>query len=262
MSKEFRDLLADVIRIVEPFRLDISHILMKRTPEGDIAAAAKSRDSNISITMLCKKEVKAYEGVACFGSLPYLSAILDSSYVKDNDNAKIELNYDTASDGKTHALRSINFKGGRKMVAYYEATDPFINKMNRIKPPTIKEWPVKFTIDDQFIKDFNEVYKMHRASITTGDKDAVFNLAFSFGEVIAMFGDKGHQSNIVLSENAEGTDTDKLSALMPVMHFQAILKLIGKGTGQARLCEKALRVDVQTDMATYSLMILAKKVSM
>ena len=260
MSKELRNLLADVITIVEPFRDDISHILMKRTPEGDIAAAAKSRDSNISITMLSQKDVEGFEGVACFGSIPYLSAALNSSYIKD-DRAKIDLDYDTASDGKTHALKSITFKGGRKLVAFYQATDPFINKMNRIKPPIIREWPIKFTIDGQFIKDFNEVYKVHRASMVGGDKDAVFTLSYSFGEIISLFGEKGHQSNMILSENAESTDIDKLSALMPITHFQAILKLIGKGVGHAKFTDKALRVDIQTELATYSLMILAKKVS-
>ncbi len=264
MSTELKDLLIDVLSVVEPFRDEITHILMKRTEGGDIVAVAKSKDSNISITVMSSNDVPEFSGVACFGSLPYLGAVVKSKYLT-GDNYSVEPAFDTASDGKTRALRSITFKGGKnKLEAFYQATDPFVNRLNKIKPPTIKEWPITFDIDSQFIKDFTEIQKVHRAAPKIGgDRDDIFTLAYNNGEIIAVFGERGHQSSMVLTEKAESSGQDKMGALLPVSHFQAILKLVApaKGLGVAKFAEKALRVDITTDLATYSLMILSKKPS-
>lgn len=260
MSVEFRDLLTDVLTMVDPFRDGITFILTKRTKTGDIVSVAKSKSGDISITSMSRVDVPDLEGAACFGSLPYLKAILSSKFIKGKANFSMEPHYDISSDGKTNSLRFVLFKGGNKMEASYEATDPFISKMQNVKLPSIKDWTVTFKIDQNFISDFTEMHKVHRAAPKIGgDRDDIFTLLCSEGKVIAVFGEKGHQTSMTLGENNESGV--KLSALLSVTHFQAILKLLGKGTGEARFAEKALRVDTVTDIATYSLMISTKKQS-
>ncbi len=262
MSLEFKNLLTDVLSVVEPFRDEIPFILMKRTQEQDIALAAKSKNGNIRITARSHKDVPDFEGVACLGSLQYLSAVLNSPQMSGKNNFSIKQHYETATDGKTHALRYMTFKGGRKMEVFYEATDPFVNKMNKIKPPKIDSWPITFKINAAFIKDFNDITKVHRASPKLGgDRDDVFTLLYSNGKMSAVFGEKSHQSTMILTEDTTTTGVDTHNDLFPVTHFQAILKLIGKNTGVGKLAPRALRIDTSTEYATYSLMITAKKKS-
>ena len=80
MSKEFRDLLEDVIKVVEPFSAEISFILMKRDRDDDIVLVAKSKTTSIQITAMSLKDIPDFDGVACFGSIPYLGAVVKSKY--------------------------------------------------------------------------------------------------------------------------------------------------------------------------------------
>ena len=262
MSVEFKNLLTDILMVVEPFRDEIPFVLMKRTQEQDIALAAKSKSGSIRITARSHMDVPDFEGVACLGSLQYLSAVLNSPQFKgDKKEFEITQHYETATDGKTHALRYITFKGGRKMEVFYEATDPFVNRMNKIKPPKIDKWPITFNINEAFIKDFNDITKVHRASPRLGgDRDDVFTMLYSKGQISAVFGEKSHQSTMILTDDVtadEGIDTH--NDLYLVNHFQTILKLVGKNKGVGKLAPFALRVDTSTEYATYSILITAKK---
>lgn len=260
MSKEFRNLLAETITVVEPFRDEIQFILMKKTREGDIALVGKSKSSSIEITALSKHDLPDFEGVACFGSVSYLGAILKSKYLK-NGSFSMEVEYKERKDYNTKSVFSILFESeDEKFQAFYQATDPFVNKMNRIKPLNITNWPVSFTITQDFIKDFNEIIKVHKSGPKLGgDRDDLFTLSFSNGNIVAIFGEKGHRSNLVLCDNAVGKDVDTISALLNISLFQSILKLIGKGDAKARFTSTALKIDIDNDAATYSLTIAAKK---
>lgn len=268
MSTNLRNALADMLAVVEPFKDDIPNILLKRTPNNDIAMAAKSRHGNISITGNLLIDVPELRGVACLGSIPYLSAIVGSKYIKGKAKFSVELAYDESKkDGKDLTLlKSMLFQGG-KMESFYQATDPFINKINRVKaPPATKVWPVTFEITPELTADFNEIMKVHRAAPKVGgDRDDVFKLIATGSSISATFGERGHLSSVVLTEDAHREDTgdgvDNFHALFSVTQFQAILKLIGKGTGKANLSLRSLRVDINTEIANYSLTIIAKKLS-
>ena len=176
----------------------------------------------------------------------------------------MEVEYREAKD-YPKSIGSINFKGGNnKLEAFYQATDPFVNKMNKVRPEKIDNWPVEFEITQEVIKDFTEIQKVHKASPKMGsDRDDLFTLAYNGGSVIAMFGDKSHRSNMTLCEDAKCDDSvSMVNALISVSNFQAILKLIGKGKATARLTDRGLKVELVTELATYSLIIAAKKRSL
>ena len=266
MSNEFRNLLADLLSNTEPFRDSISHLLLKKTESGDVAAAAKSRDGNIAVTARSKMDVPEFHDVACLGSLPFLNSIVNSAYFsgKAKSVSNMELNYDISSNGKTNALRSIDFTSGKKMEIFYQATDPYINDLTRVKKATVKDWNVKFQITPTLIADFMEALKIQKAAPKIGgDRDEVFTLSYTQdNEIIAVFGEKGHSTSIVLSKQVEESeDVNVITSLFSIVNFQAILKLVGKKEATCFLADKALKVEMETDQAFYSLMTTAKKLS-
>lgn len=261
MSKEFRNLLAEAVTIVEPFRDELQFILMKKTKSGDISLAGKSKSSSIEMTALSKHDIPDFNGVACFGSISYLGAILKSKYLKA-DNFSMDIEYKEKKDYNTQSVYAIMFESAdEKFQAFYQATDPFVNKMNRIKPSAIDGWPVSFTINQEFIKDFNEIQKVHKSGPRLGgDRDDLFTLSYSDGNIVSMFGEKGHRSNLVLCTDAQGKDDiDSISALLNISLFQSILKLVGKGEARAKFTSTALKIDIDNTAATYSLTLAAKK---
>ena len=261
MSIEFRDLLIDVVTVVEPFRDAISHINMKRAPSGDVVIGAKSSNGSVSVTATSKIDVPDLEGIACFGSIPYLSATLNSPLIKDNNSFSMETMYETASDKKTRALRHLTFKGGgNKLNVSFKVADPFISQLSKVKISAIRDWGASFKVDQDFIKSFNDVQKIHRAAPKMGgDRDDIFTLSYTGEEIIAIFGEKGHQTHMVLTDKATGDN--KVNALLSITQLQSILKLLGKGEGEAKFAQKGLRIDFDTDYAVYTISILGKKES-
>lgn len=259
MSVEFRDLLTDLLEAVDPFRDTITHILMRRSDNG-VEAVAKSRENAISIQAAAKKSVADFEHIACLGKLQFLKTILNSDYIKGKSEFTIDLKYDIATDNKTTALRTVEFKGGG-MKAFYTPTDPFVNQLGGIKVPTITKWPVLFGIDANVIKHFEQLHKIHQSAPRAGgDRDDIFQLAFSNGEILALFGEKGHQSQVILSTNAGTTEEiDKLSALFSITHFRSILKFMGKSGGVAHFADKCLKIEMETNNAEYAFSIYAKR---
>lgn len=260
MSKQFRTLISDAISVVDPFRDEIQYLLMKKTKDGDVALLGKSKNSSIEITALSRHDIPEFEGVACFGSLSYLGAVLKSKYLK-TDEFSMDVEYREKKDQNTKSVYSILFESNDgKFQAFYQATDPFVNKMNRFKPAAVKSWPVTFTVDQEFIKDFSEIQKVHKSGARLGgDRDDLFTLSYSGGDIVAIFGDKGHRSNLILSRSAEADGIDTLSALLSITLFQSILKLVGKGEAKAKFTANALKIDIINDAAAYSLTIAAKK---
>ena len=233
MSDEFRNILADLLANTEPFRDSISHLLLKKTEAGDIVAAAKSRDGNIAVTARAKIDAPEFHDVACLGSLPFLNSIVNSAYFtgKSRSVSKMKMNYDISSNGKTKALRSMEFSSGKKMQIFYQATDPYINDLTRVKKATVKDWNVKFKITPTLIADYMEALKIQKAAPKIGgDRDDVFTLSYTQdNEIVATFGEKGHSTSIVLSKQVEESeDVNVITSLFSIVNFQAILKLVGK----------------------------------
>jgi len=264
MSLEFKNLLTDILSKVEPFSDGVSHILMRKEGDGGIAFLAKSRDGNISITGTSKEIIPFFEDVACLGSLPYLGSVLNSAYFKKGNDLNMELNYETSSNGKTRALRSILFttKNG-KFESFYQATDPFVHNLNKNKPSVIDNWPIEFTINKGVIAEFTEVAKIHKSAPKIGgDRDDIFTLAYSSEKILAIFGEKGHQSTVILAEDVDYSGvTDSLSALFSLTTVQSLFKLIGKSDAVCRVADKALKIELETINGFYFFVTTAKKLS-
>jgi len=261
VSEEFRDFLTDLLEAVDPFRDRITHILMRRSDNG-VEAAARARENSISVQAIAKKPISDYDHFACLGKLQYLKTILNSAYIKGKTDFSIDLKYDTATDNKTTALRSVEFEGGG-MKAYYTPTDPFVNKLNNVPVPVIKKWPVLFGIDDKVINHFDQLFRIHQSAPRAGgDRDDVFQLAYNGGEILALFGEKGHQSQVTLTTEAGTTEEiDKLSALFSISHLRSIMKFMGKKGGVAYFADKCLKIEMETAYADYAFAIYAKKLS-
>ena len=256
MSK-LQTFLCEILDTVDPFKDVISNIML-RERDGEIKAAAKSRDGAISVEISCKGDMPEFTEKACLGSLSFLRGALKSAHM---DGGKIELTYGPASNGKDEVLRSILLKGKRRFNVFYHAIDPFINKMNRIKLPPMLDWPVCFAIDQDFIAAFDDTYKVNALSPKTGLHDDIFQLAYTGDSIEAIFGDKNHKLNVVLSETVEAkAGSDKTFAHFSISRFRAILRLIGKGDAIGYLSPTGLRVDTETKNASYKFVTAAKKI--
>ncbi len=266
MSKVFRDVMVDMLTHIEPFKDSISNLLMKKNTDGTITAVAKARDGNIALRIESKHEIPEFDHIACFGSLPYLRSILKSAYFsgksKSSQGMSMDMEFDVSSNGKTTALRSIQFstKSGR-FEAFYQATDPFVNNLNKVKLPAIEDWDADFTIGQDEIKDFSEILKIHKtAPKIGGDRDDIFRLTIDDGIVQSTFGDKGHHSSVLLASNVNiETDTSGINSLFAVSKIEAMFKLVGKGEALCSVAKRAFRVQLETAWCTYSIVTTAKK---
>ena len=250
--------MLELLDILDPFKDVISNVMV-RDSDGEVKAAAKSRDGVISIEVACKGDLPGFHDKACFGSLPFLRGALGASHMK---GGTIDLTYGTASNGKDEVLRSLILTGKSKYNVFYRAIDPYVNKMNRIKLPPNLDWPVGFSIDKNFIESFDDMYKVNALAPKTGsERDDIFQLAYVDDSIEAIFGDQHHTSNVVLSTTVEAKQkSEKTSAYFSISRFKSILKLIGKGEGIGYLSNTGLRVDTETKHATYKFVTAAKLV--
>ncbi len=258
--------MVDILTHVEPFRDSIPNLLMRKNTDGSITAVAKARDGNIALIVESKHEIPELEHNACFGSLSYLRSILKSAYFNGKGKGAtgmiIDMEFAISSNGKSEALKAIQFttKSG-KFEAFYRATDPFVNNLNKVKLPTIDTWDADFIIGQDEIKGFGEVLKIHKtAPKIGGDRDDIFKLTIDDGVVQATFGDKGHHSSVTLGDNVDiVTDVPGINSLFSISKIEAMFKLIGKGEAQCSVAKKAFRIQIETAWCTYSIVTVAKK---
>ena len=258
MSNKLQSFLSELLDILEPFK-DVVTNVMLREKDGEVKAAAKSKDGGISVEVSCKGDLPGFKEKACLGSLSFLRAALVTPLMEDGD---IELTYGVASNGTDEVLRSALLKGKRGYNVFYRAIDPYVNKMNRIKLPPMLDWPVGFAIDKDFIAAFDSMYKVNALAPKTGsERDDIFKLAFTGDAVEAIFGDQHHTSNVILTETvAAKVKSVKTNAYFSISRFKAILRLIGKGEAIGYLSDTGLRVDTETKLADYKFVTAAKKV--
>jgi hypothetical protein len=260
MSEKFQAFMSELLDTLDPFK-DVIANVMVRDKDGEVKAAAKSRDGVISIEVTCKGDLPGFHDKACFGSLPFLRGALASPKMK---GGKVELTFGDASTGKDTVLRSAILKGKNRYSVFYQAIDPFVNKMNRIKLPPMLDWPVAFAIDQEFIKTFDEMYKVNALAPKTGSgRDDIFQLAHTEEGMEVIFGDQHHRSNVVISQTVEAKpqpDGLKTNAYFSISRFKAILRLIDKGEAIGYLSNTGLRVDTETKHATYKFVTAAKLV--
>ena len=260
MSEKLQAFMSELLDTLDPFKDVISNVMV-RDKDGEIKAAAKSKDGVISIEVTCKGDLPGFHDKACFGSLPFLRGALASPKM---EGGTVELTFGDASTGKDTVLRSILLKGKNRYNVFYHAIDPFVNKMNRIKLPPMLDWPVAFAIDKEFIETFDEMYKVNAlAPKTNSERDDIFQLAHTEEGIEVVFGDQNHKSNVVISRTVEAklrADGMKTNAYFSITRFRAILRLIGKGEGIGYLSDTGLRVDTETKNATYKFVTAAKLV--
>lgn len=266
MHQEFRNFLNDILEKALLFKDDVTHVIMTRSKGGDIVSGVRSTGTVISIKAQYKNDLDAFhEGEKfCFGSLPYLHSILKSRYLSAKGATfAFEFNVQNSSDGKTPALRNMRVRAG-KMDSFYQATDPYLNNViGGVNAPNVTDWTVMFGIDKEAEQEFTEISKIHAmAPKIGGERDDIFALGFDGNTILASFGEKGHQSNVELTENAESMmEGRKINALFSIRHFKAILRIVNEaGGGVMTLSPKALRVEFENDLAKYTITLTAKKI--
>ena len=269
MSEKLRDLLIDNLSMVMPFKDLITHIMIKRSGDN-IIGTADSRDGSIAISFIAKNNDMVFEHGACFGSLSYLNSILTSGAIKKSKNVKMELAYGVASNKKTDALRSITVSDGKKLEIFYQATDPFVNKLTKKRQVRITEWPIVFVLDTNFVEDFSEAVKIQASAPSGGDMDDIFTLNYNNKSISLQFGERGHQITLNSETEVESDEeygVNKQTAMFSISQFQAVCNLLGRirknknGSGEAlsMFNERALRFEIETNDATYNVTLLAKK---
>ena len=222
MSIELKDFLVEVIDVVSPFRDTILSVLL-RSNNGKLQSAAKARDGTISIELSTRDNVEQFEHIACLGSLDYLQSILKSSFMK---NGSLELHYGESSQDDKIALKSIEMNGNKGFSAFYNATDPYMNQLNRIKTPALVKYPVGVVIDDDFSKQFDEMNKIHQTSAKKNSSyERVFRLIYANGKIGIIFGDKAQQVSLDLDEYPAIEPYDKnVSVFLDIEQFKIVCK--------------------------------------
>lgn len=254
----FKDYLLDVIRHVEPFRGMVSHILVRKTAQDDVIAVAKEQNNNFVVMATALKPIDTFETVGLFGNLPFLKSVLDSAYMSGKFN--ITYNYSRTSNGATNALSSLMVETN-KFKASYRATDPFIGNFAKINIPKVDNWMAAFPLDKSVYEDFRNAAKIHASAPKTGsDKDDIFELICNSGVVRASFGLTNNSTEIVLSESvAMEDDSVVLNDYYSISMIDPILKMAMDGKGVLSMSQNLIRIDLETDYASYVYTIYAKK---
>ena len=255
---ELKLFVVDLLDAIDPFKDVISHVMM-READGRVVAAAKARDGSISVQAKSKGEVPGFTDKACLGSLAYLRGALTSANMT---NGELKLSYGDASNGKDRVLRSISMSGSNGFKVFFQAVDPFVNSLNRIKLPTGLDWPVAFAIDETFIDNFNETVKVNAlAPKSSTERDDIFQMVLTPEGIEGIFGDKHHQATVALSRTVEAeSSTDKVNAYFSISKVRSLLRYVGKAAAIGYLSDKALRVDIETSQAEYQFVTASKKV--
>lgn len=258
MTTKIQPFLIDLLGALEPFKDVIAHVMM-REKDGRVMAAAKARDGSISVQATSRGEVPEFTEKACLGSLPYLRGVLTSPLM---EGGKIELSYGTASNGSDEVLRSMKMKGKGRLNVYYQAMDPFINQLNRIKLQKTIDWPLAFAVDQTFIDNFGGAVKLSAlAPKTNTEMDDLFNMVYTEEGIEGVFGDKHHQTTILLADTVEAMDgTDKTNAYFNVSKIRPILRFIGKGSAVGFMSSDGIRIDTETEQAEYQFVTASRKV--
>lgn len=263
MAKVFRDFVFEILERTMPFKEELKYLNLKKDQAGTVIAAMPCPGRIISVQASCRKEMPELVAPACLGSLPYLHSLLRSKYMKADKDFEIAFNNKAATDGSTTVLRSMNIKAGA-MESFYQATDPFINNLNKITPPKITDWAVMFGVDRSFIEEFEEVSKIHAMAEKAFD---VFSLGFDGQAIVASFGQRVNQTSVVLTTNAESlqpggqSGKHKMSVLFAVKEFRGLFKLLGDrlGSGIMTLAPRALKVESDSEIAHYTSVLTAKR---
>jgi hypothetical protein len=260
MSKELRDFFLDSLGIIDPFKDTITHFLLKRGNDC-INFTTLSSDNSLVISGTTKKEIKKFEHIAGLGSLQYLKAIVDSDLMKKCNDESMILNYTESRTGNKTILTSIEFKGENRFTAFYQATDPFVAQLNKVKSIGNLEWPVAFAVDADFKKAFDEIRRINsQASKTGSDRDDIFEISYNNDIITGIFGGRGNRTSITLSEFVESNSDKNMKALFQISKFKSVLNLLDKGDSIAYLCDKAIKVDISTNQANYQFVMTAKKI--
>jgi len=117
MSEKFQSFMTELLDTLDPFKDVISNVMV-RDKDGEIQAAAKSKDGVISIEITCKGDLPGFNDKACFGSLPFLRGALASPKM---EGGTVELTFGDASTGKDTVLRSVLLKGKNRYNVFYHA---------------------------------------------------------------------------------------------------------------------------------------------
>jgi hypothetical protein len=262
MTITLKSFLLDLLEAVEPFKDAITNVMILEK-DGVVKAAGKSRDGSLTLQVTAKGPIEDFTGKACIGSLSYLRRALLS---KNMNSGELKLNYGNASNGE-EVLRSINLIGTNEFNLFYQAIDPFVNQMNRIKLPSIANYPVVFGIDKNFINNFDDTYKVNSLAPKIGsERDDIFVLVLVPTDdgisIEGIFGDKSHAISVQLTAMVETAinEPTKMKAHFLISRFRTLLQLIDKGEGIGYLSDKSLKIDIETTQADYQYVMSAKKV--
>ncbi len=260
----FRDLLSDVLGTVLPFKDAISHLLVRSDSQGNIAIAAKSRTGDVDIRVDPKIAVPEFHNVACLGALPYLNSVVNSKYIRDGGKYEMNMEFGESSRKEITTLKTIEFTAGRRMNAFYQATDPYLTDLNKVKGVSqkISEWDLNFLITQDTISDYMEGLKIHRSTPRSGSSEEVFRVLYADGDVYARFGDRGNTTKVLMSDSVENvTGIEKLNPLFGIDRVRAVYNLIGREEAVCSLTQLAIRFLIETELAEYTIVAAAKKLA-
>lgn len=250
-----RDFLIDAITSIEPFKT-IPYLAIKKH-NGDVLASAQEQKGGVVVKIQSKVDIEELDdGVAAlFGNLPYLKSLLDNDYTKEKCN--IDIHHRNSSDNQSSVIGSLSVSSGR-FKAEYQATDPFIGNLSKVKVPIVREWPIAFSMSKDIYTDFKSISRIHAMSPKIGgDRDDIFTISTENDSINITFGERNHKTSMVLCE-CDKNDVGEFSALFSISMLDSLFKLGDKG--KIHLTTQAIKLEVESELAKYTYIISAKKV--
>jgi len=257
---QLRSYLRDFLVVTGPFRdkESISHILMKKDGQGRVISAASAKNGTIAIEATAVKKISEFENTACLGSLNYLQSLLESKMVDDDG---IKINYLPSGPNSMMVARTIEFQGGNKFRAKYNATDPFINKVLTQKKSVTNKWPILMKVGPQLMLEYAETAKIHSSAPKIGgDRDDLFMLSCTNGEVKAEFGDNNNRTEIILA-NVETPEGTNVRNYMSIRMISSLFRLFDGNIVDLFMAQNEIKFVYKSDFADYSFNLPAKRIA-
>lgn len=245
--------LTDCISHIYPFRPDIAHTFVERTDKGLMGSGMTADQKTLVVHVRAKTELPEFEHPACFGTLEYLTTILNTAAIKDAGKMDMEF---ASLDGKQTSLRTVRFSAKRMRFAY-NAMAP--NAPNLVKPRPDKDakFAYRVKLTPEVIKDFDTVVRVQK---TAGDEDVYFTLKCESGVVTAVLGRRENSSNVELASSVEGDDVSKpVFTTLNTKLFQTILKDCPNGA-ILHASHVGVRVVSENVYSEYSFILHGKKI--
>jgi len=238
--------LTDVVTNMDSFRDDVVTIYLYHH-DGNLIATGNHPNRLIFYQCVPINSLTDHlDAPAYLGALSFLRSLLGSKMMQEEP--RIEISY-KEKDGKKISVASMKFIA-KQLESNFECTNPeILNEKDRIRQFPRPSDAIYFSFTKDMRKAFDEVAKFN----TPKSDVRLFTLEFDGNYVRAIFGSGKHTTNLILTNDVEGSTNQQFQRLLSLDRFRPMIKLTAENGGKVGYHPNACWCDFDTVHAIHTI---------